>query len=138
LRMKARNINMKNMLKKGDLIIVSVVLLLIVISYSTVKLINSNNSGSGKVAVIRQNNVIVKKIDLDKLQKSETINVDGDYHNAILAENGRIRFQEANCPDLVCVKTGWLNKSGDMAVCLPNKVSIKIEGSGEALDGVAY
>lgn len=127
-----------NMLKKGDILVGGIVLLLIIASFGGVKLFNSMNSGSGKIAVIRQNNVVIKRIDLDKLQKSETINVDGDYHNTILAENGRIRFQDANCPDLVCVKTGWLKNNGDMAVCLPNKVSVKIEGSGEALDGVAF
>lgn len=129
---------MKNMLRKGDLLVGGIVLLLIIVSYGGVKIYNSINSGSGRIAVIRQNNVIIKKIDLNNIKNSETINVDGDFHNSILVENGKIRFQEANCPDLVCVKTGWLEKSGDMAVCLPNKVSVKIEGSDEAIDGVAY
>lgn len=129
---------MLNNLKKGDLIVGSIVLLLIIGSYTGVKIYNSLLSGNGKIAVIRQNNVIIKSIDLDKVKSPEKVEVNGDFHDTILVENGRIRFEEANCPDLICVKTGWINKTGQMAVCLPNKVSIKIEGSGDGLDGVAF
>jgi len=129
---------MFNKMKKGDLVVGSIVLLLIIISFAGVKIYNSLGSGNGKIAVIRQNNIIIKTIDLDKLKESQEIKIDGDFHNTILLENGRIRFEDADCPDLVCVKTGWLDKNGQMAVCLPNKVSVKIEGSDEGLDGVAF
>lgn len=129
---------MLNNIKKGDIIALVIIAGLIAASFASVRINTLVKSSSGRVAVIRQNNVIIRKIDLDKSKGSQEIQVDGDYHNTVLVENGRIRFEKADCPDLVCVKTGWLDKNGQMAVCLPNKVSIKIEGSEEGLDGVAF
>lgn len=61
-----------------------------------------------------------------------------DYRAVVLVENGRIRFEESNCPDKTCVKTGWLDKPGDSAVCLPGRFMIKIEGIKDEVDGVTY
>ncbi|HBE87040.1 MAG TPA: hypothetical protein DDW53_19330, partial [Lachnoclostridium sp.] len=35
---------------------------------------------------------------------------------------------EASCPDKVCVRTGKIHRSGELIVCLPNRVVITIEG----------
>lgn len=129
---------MLNNIKKGDIVALIIISALIAVSFAAVKINSIVKTSSGRVAVIKQNNVIIKKIDLDKSKGSQEFEVDGDYHDKILVENGRIRFEDADCPDLVCVKTGWLDKNGQMAVCLPNKVSIKIEGSEEGLDGVTF
>lgn len=32
----------------------------------------------------------------------------------------------ANCPDKVCVHTGFINKPGQSIVCLPHKINVKI------------
>jgi hypothetical protein len=72
------------------------------------------------------------------VKSTQIITVGGKYKETILVEKGRIRFEEANCPDLVCVRTGWLSRQGDIAVCLPNRTIIKIEGEGSKVDGVAY
>ena len=47
-------------------------------------------------------------------------------------KNGQIRFKESNCPDQICVKSGFLHKHGQTAACLPNGLVLKISGS--ALD----
>lgn len=67
-----------------------------------------------------------------------------NYSAVILVENGRIRFEETNCPDKTCVRTGWLEEPGDSAVCLPGRFMIKIEraegieGAKDEVDGVTY
>ena len=43
-----------------------------------------------------------------------------------MIKNGEIAFISSDCPDKVCVKTGWIGHNGEMAVCLPNRLSIKI------------
>jgi len=43
-------------------------------------------------------------------------------------------FQEASCPDQVCVRTGRLSKSGQGAVCLPAKVTIQVTGPEREFD----
>jgi hypothetical protein len=81
---------------------------------------------------------VIRKINLDDVDKPERIVIKGEYEEVILAEKGRIRFEDANCPDRVCVKTGWLSRKGDIAVCLPNRTIIKIEGESRDVDGGTY
>lgn len=126
------------MLKKGDIILVALVAAIVVLGFAGTYLYKSSTAGTGKVAVIKQNNNVIREIDLNKIKEPQRIQIDGDYTTVILAEDGRIRFEEANCPDLVCVKSGWLTENGDMAVCLPNRVSVKIEGTNDTVDGVTF
>jgi len=69
----------------------------------------------------------MERIDLDAVTEPREIKLQGHYHETILVEKGRIRFKEADCPDKICVKTGWLQEPGDTAVCLPNRAVITIE-----------
>ena len=39
---------------------------------------------------------------------------------------GEIRMTEADCPDQICVHTGWIDQEHDMIVCMPNKVVVQI------------
>ena len=57
-----------------------------------------------------------------------TIEIDGD----------RMRFVSSQCPDQTCERTGWISRVGQSAVCLPNRVMIKITGSNpDGVDAVA-
>jgi hypothetical protein len=38
----------------------------------------------------------------------------------------KVRVKESSCPNQVCVKTGWINKSGEIIVCAPNEVTFRI------------
>ncbi len=89
---------------------------------------------AGKTAVITQNNVILKRIRLDQLTERFTMDYAGQYPGTLEAENGSIRFSNAECPDQVCVHTGWISRPGQIAVCLPAGVIIKIEGESDDMD----
>ena len=63
---------------------------------------------------------------------------DGEYAlnggtNILVIEGGEAYLTYANCPDLVCVKTGRIRYVGESIVCLPNRVSVVIRG--ENADG---
>lgn len=45
-------------------------------------------------------------------------------------------FEESDCPDKVCIKTGKLSLSGEWAACLPNKTALKITGRDGDADTV--
>lgn len=49
-------------------------------------------------------------------------------HMTIEVGGGRIRFRESDCPDKVCVKTGYISVNGQVAACIPAKVLIRIIG----------
>jgi len=45
-----------------------------------------------------------------------------------LYDDGSIAFIESDCPDKICIRSGRLNKVGQSAACLPNKLLLKIVG----------
>jgi hypothetical protein len=127
-----------NLLKKGDLWFVFSILAVAAVIYIPTGLLKSTGPDIHSIAVIRHNNEIIREIDLDCVNKPYTIEIKGTYKNTILVEKGRIRYLESNCPNRICVKTGWLEKPGDTAVCIPNKTMIKIDGERNEIDGVAF
>ena len=53
-------------------------------------------------------------------------------------EPGRIRVRESDCPDKVCVRTGWITNASQSIVCVPNRTVITVRGSNAApYDAVA-
>ena len=46
-------------------------------------------------------------------------------------EGGRVRIAEADCPNHVCVRSGWHNSAGDVIVCVPNKTIVRIMGGDD-------
>ncbi len=123
-------------LTKGDIYLVAAILIIAVAGFAVFKLVNG---GQGhKEAVIIQDGKVIRRMDLDFVKRPEEIKIDGDYTNIISVEQGRIRFTDADCPNRDCVKTGWISEKGTTAVCLPNRVIIKIEGVNEDIDGGTY
>ena len=57
---------------------------------------------------------------------------------AIDVSDGKIRFIASDCPDKICVKTGYIQYLGESAACLPNKMIIRvIKGSENPVDAVS-
>lgn len=52
-----------------------------------------------------------------------------ERYNLIVADNGRVRVAAADCPDQVCVRTGWVGAAPQQIVCLPYRVVIKVVSS---------
>ena len=127
------------MLKKGDLALAAIVLFTAAAVFFAAK--GGGGAADGnmhRIAVIKRGDKVERTINLDEVHGTERIHLCGDYSNVILIEKGRIRFEESDCPDRLCVKTGWIERVGDAAVCLPNRVMIKIEGKNIEVDGVTY
>lgn len=117
-------------LKIGDFVITGIVLaaaLFIALTFT-------GKANDSMIAVVTKDGEVIKRITLSELSQPLEFEVTGKYHNFIRAERGRIRFAEADCPDDVCVQTGWLTKPGQVAACLPNGVLIKLEGSTGEVD----
>lgn len=109
----------------GDLVIYLTILVVAGLSYF---MITAQPSDSKPMAVITQNGVELYRIDLDKAIDRKEIKIEGSYHELLVVENGRIRFEEADCPDKICVNTGWIARPGQVAVCVPAGVVVKIIG----------
>jgi hypothetical protein len=59
-------------------------------------------------------------------------------HSHIRVHNGQVRFVDSPCPNKLCVHTGWLSQGGEVAVCLPNRVSVKILAKDPRFDAINF
>jgi len=83
-------------------------------------------------AEIYQEGHLVKVINL-RPGYHEEVRLGGVVHfNVVVADNGRIRMAEADCPDQVCVHTGWISQPPQQIVCLPYRVVIRLEPAANA------
>lgn len=114
----------------GDLLVILFLAVVSVILLFSLRQADSEE----KTALIIQNGVVIERIRLDTLDRTVTLEYCGEYPGVIEAQKGRIRFREAACPDQVCVGTGWISKNGQIAVCLPGNILIKISATDSPED----
>ena len=93
-----------------------------------------SRSGEGTTAVVSREGRELYRIDLPAVTEPYRIELDGDYCATLLVEHGAIRFEQADCPDQLCVRTGRLTRAGEAAVCLPAEITVQIEGGGRDTD----
>lgn len=73
------------------------------------------------------------------LNQQRTLEVSGPLGNTIVAiDNGRVRIVSDPSPRQYCVKQGWLEQAGQVAMCLPNQVSVELLGSKKLYDSLNY
>lgn len=68
------------------------------------------------------------------VDRIETIQTNG--HTLLLQiRDGRACIVEADCPDQICVRSGWIEKAGETVVCAPAGVRLTVtEGGGDGVD----
>ena len=44
---------------------------------------------------------------------------------------GRVRVSHSDCPARVCVKHGWIERTGERIVCVPNRLIVEVVGSDD-------
>lgn len=67
----------------------------------------------------------------------KTVQLEGKATEVIIEVDGtQMRFTDSQCTDHTCEQTGWISRVGQTAVCLPNRVMLKITGSTTDADAV--
>lgn len=88
---------------------------------------NSITEDSHLEAVLLVSGTEVWRTDLSDLTSPETYDVVVDEGGlTVLAEAGKVCIETSQCPDQICVHTGWLISAGQTAVCLPYKTVLKV------------
>jgi hypothetical protein len=73
------------------------------------------------------------------LNQSRTLLIHGPLGDSkILIQNGQVRFESSSCRNQYCVHQGWLKHSGQVAICLPNQVSLELLGADKPFDSLNY
>ena len=110
--------------------------LMLVLLGSAAALLLMGQRPAGPVAAIYLDGNLIRRIDLSKVSGREPFEISCEGgSNTILVESGRIRVLEADCPDQICVQSGWLNSETAPIVCLPHRLVIRLESSEEDAAG---
>ena len=130
----ARRQHWYHWLKWGDWLLYAVIGCLAIVLLFAVP---AMTAGDAAGAVLTQRGDVILTLSAEQLLAGGSLELDaGGYHYHIVYDAGRIRFAEADCPDKVCVRTGWISRFGQIAACVPGHLIIKIEdGSGSQTPG---
>jgi hypothetical protein len=98
--------------------------------------INLWSGGIADRAVIRSGGKIFREVPLSR---DIRIEVPGPLGTSIVTiEKRRARISSDPSPRQYCVRQGWLQQAGEIAICLPNEVSVELAGSKKQYDSLNY
>jgi hypothetical protein len=85
---------------------------------------------------IRQGNQIIGTYDLNQTRDLHIHGILGD--SLISISQGKVRFKQSPCNNQYCVHQGWLNRAGQVAICIPNQISLQLIGAKSSYDSLNY
>ncbi len=119
--------NERPVIRKIDMIII---LTLIIFAALFLLIINSKNNADVYYEIIYDGEVIASSDLLQNKSFSSEINPDVVFE----IRDGKIAFIHSDCPDKICVNTGFISKPSEAAVCMPNKLMIRIKSRNDTAD----
>jgi hypothetical protein len=85
---------------------------------------------------IRQGDKIIGTYDLNQTRE---LKIAGPMGESLISINqGKVRFKQSPCHNQYCVHQGWLSRAGQVAICLPNQISLQLMGAKSAYDSLNY
>lgn len=108
------------LIKKSDIILLVVILLVAVIGVSYIM---STKEPGGKV-VISIDGEVIEEFQLSDDHEYQMVTDNGN--NLIVIKAGVVDITEADCPDKVCVNHVPIENVGETIICLPHKLVVEI------------
>lgn len=92
--------------------------------------------GAAEKAVIRSGGKIFREVSLNR---DLLVSVPGPLGVSTVAiHNLQARIASDPSPRQLCVHQGWLKQAGEIAICLPNQVSVELVGTRRSYDSLSY
>lgn len=114
---------MNTKINKNDILLI---IPLLIISAILIFIMNIKKEANN-IAKVYYDGKLIKKIDLSI---NKIYNIKGYNGNVkIKVKNHKIRVIEEKSMKHICSKNGYINKSYQSIICLPNKIVIEIDGS---------
>lgn len=115
----------------GDVVLIAILLLA---SLASIALVGGISGGG--VAVVEVDGRSVLELPLDRNVVTTVTGPVGETE--IVVENGKVRVADSDCPNHYCVRMGDISRPGEVIVCVPNRVFVRITGGADdmVLDGV--
>lgn len=104
-------------MKKGDIAIIIIAVIFLVLWLIP--------KPAGDTVTITVNGEFYKSVPLNR---DTEIVVESEFgKNTVIVKNGEVYVEGADCPDKLCQKDK-ISKNGESIVCLPNRLSVTVEG----------
>ncbi len=114
-----------------DSIIIILVLVFLIFLF---KNIYFNNDKAKYIKVSNKTNSYYYNLDENRI-----IDIDGYLGKTkIEIKNNKVRVLESPCKHKYCISEKPIEKVNQTIICLPNKISISIEGEKDEIDSIAY
>ncbi|MEZ3426138.1 MAG: NusG domain II-containing protein [Lachnospiraceae bacterium] len=129
-----------DILKRRGLFLSAFILLLCLLSCLTIFL-RCRQPSAGLTACIYQDGQLILTIDLHTVTQPYTVPIPAPEggSNLIEVRPDAIGIIDADCPDKLCVLTGFADSTLLPIVCLPHKLVIQLSAAGQtAPDGISY
>lgn len=93
-------------------------------------------AGQGSRAEVRVEDTVVARLDL---RQPGTYTIDGRLGPSVLeVADGAVRFVDSACSSHRCVASGAHRHAGEVAACLPNRVTVAVRGGRGGYDTLHY
>lgn len=119
------------MIKRGDIIIVALLMLSSFIPLGVFSYQQAMAAGSALQVVVEVDGEVIHTFDLLDDGKTETFVYTDDHghENTIVREGLSVRMAEASCNDQVCVKMNPIDAAGETILCLPHRVLVEVRST---------
>lgn len=123
----------RKLITKNDIVLIALAGIIVVLFF-----VFKSFSQTDLVAEVYYDGKVIDTVNLS--EKEEKKICTGENSSVVIvSRDGKIHFESSPCPDKVCVKSGELEKNGDFASCLPEKVVIKVSGAKMSeIDAIVY
>lgn len=117
-------------MKKNDIIMISIIVVLALASYAAVNFYGGQKTKDAQAVVT----IDGREYGTYPLSEDTRVRIESENegYNILLIEDGAASIEEASCPDKICVRHKHIDKTGETLVCLPNKVVVEIKNGEEA------
>ncbi len=125
------NLHEPKLLRSGDLLVLALAGIL-----TTFFFFHAWSRPAGTTVLVRAQGKVLVRATLERDADYSVRGALGVSHIEI--RQGRARVAADPGPKQICVKQGWVNRSGEAALCLANQVSLEIGGAERVFDSIAY
>lgn len=122
-------------MKKGTVVLIIITAMLLTAS-GIAAYMTYHAKNEEKIAYVYRGDELLYTIDLENVEQIYTIELisDDGHKNTMEVRRGEIGIISANCPDKICVKTGFIGDGVMPIVCVPNEVMIVVRDGGGQID----
>ncbi|WP_305074195.1 NusG domain II-containing protein [Propionivibrio sp.] len=120
-----------SLVRRGDWLVAFIGAMLCALSFAL-----AWQSGVAEKAIVRRGGEIFAELELSRDRQIEVAGPLGI--TTIAVSKGRVRVVSDPGQHQYCVRQGWLERAGEIAICAPNQVSVQIAGRKEPYDSLSY